>query len=202
MNGNFICIVDDEDIVLKSLEELLTSVGYQVFTFNNPLEFLCSDILHSTSCLISDIRMKYMTGLALQDALLERQIKIPLIFISGHADVEMAVKAIKKGAIDFFTKPININDFLEAVNRGCNYSNTIDQLEEQTSEFNKLESALTARERDVMAYMVKGDVTKVIAKNLNLSPNTVDLYRSRIMKKMKVNSLAQLVRLVMVNSLN
>ncbi len=190
--GN-IYIVDDDAEVLSSLQWLIESLGYNVISFINPLEFLEFKNIIRPACLVLDVRMPGISGLDLQESLLHRNVNLPIIFMTGHGDVPMAVRAMKAGAVEFLTKPVNNQLLLDAINKAIN----LDKLKLEQLDYKQdllmRQSRLTQRERDVMSLIVKGDINKVIAARLNISQNTVELHRSKVMKKMEVKSLAELV---------
>ena len=193
--NTIIYVIDDDAEVADSLKWLLTSMNYQVDTYCTPEEFLTSYKNTTKACLILDVRMPGMSGLQLQEALIERTIYIPIIFMSGHADVPMAVKAMKFGAVDFLTKPINDNQLLEVVNRAIRRLDATLEIENDKKQYLTLIDSLTPREREVMDLMVQGKLSKQIAYDLSISTNTVEIHRAKVLKKMQAKSLAQLVGL-------
>ena len=193
--NTIIYVIDDDAEVADSLKWLLTSMNYQVDTYCTPEEFLTSYKNTTKACLILDVRMPGMSGLQLQEALIERNIYIPIIFMSGHADVPMAVKAMKFGAVDFLTKPINDNQLLEVVNRAIRRLDATLEIENDKKQYLTLIDSLTPREREVMDLMVQGKLSKQIAYDLSISTNTVEIHRAKVLKKMQAKSLAQLVGL-------
>lgn len=193
-------IVDDDKEVTDSLCWLIESVGYKVKIFHNPQKFL-SDYEHQPGCLVLDVRMPEMSGLELQEVLKERQIKIPIIFITGHGDIPMAVRAMKYGATEFLTKPVNNQVLLETINKAIKLDTKQREQEIENAKVLARFDRLTPREREVMELMVKGKLTKVIADNLGISPNTAELHRAKVMKKMEVKALAELVTLAVSNNI-
>lgn len=194
-------LVDDDEVILDSLIWLFKPLHYQVKTYPSAQAFLQNYKTATPACLVSDIRMQSMTGLELQDELKKRQIALPMVFMSAHADVPMSVRAMKKGAIDFLTKPINNQQLLESVNKAIQYDKDTRQRLEERSRAIVLCKTLTEREQQVMVLMVKGNTSKEIAKKLNISPNTVELHRGKVLRKMRVSSLVELVQLTIRNSL-
>jgi len=196
-------LVDDEPEVLKSLQWLVESVGYNVKGFSGGEEFLgeYNEDPSTPSCLVLDIRMPKMCGLELQENLNKKNYRIPIIFMTGHGDIAMAVRGMKAGAIDFLTKPINNQMLLEAINRALRLD------EANGDEVNSRENALskfhhlTPREREVLAFVSDGETTKLIADKLNISVNTCELHRANMMQKMEVKSIAKLVSLVLTHDL-
>lgn len=188
-------LVDDDEKIIQSLKFLLESVNYTVIYYSSADTFMEKYQDKSPACLILDIRMQGMTGLELQEELNKRQIDIPIIFITGHGDIPMSVRAMKQGAVDFLTKPINSQQLLETVNKAIQSQTTKDKQAQERNNLVKLLNQLTAREREVMALMAKGKTTKAIAKELDLSKNTIEVHRARVLKKMKVDSIAALIHL-------
>ena len=188
-------IIDDDSEVAESLKWLLTSVNYQVETYFTSEEFLNAYKKTTKCCLILDVRMPRMSGLQLQEVLIERGISIPIIFMSGHADVPMAVKAMKFGAVDFLTKPINENQLLEVVHKAISKLDAVLEIENDKKQYLLLIDSLTPREREVMELMVQGKLSKQIAYDLGISANTVEIHRAKVVKKMHLKNLAQLVSL-------
>lgn len=193
--NTIVYVIDDDEEVAKSLKWLLMSVNYQVEICLTPEEFLNVYKKTTKCCLILDVRMPFMSGLQLQEVLIKRGISIPIIFMSGHADVSMAVKAMKCGAVDFLIKPINDNQLLEIVHKTISKLDATLEIENDKKQYLSLVDSLTPREREVMELMVQGNLSKQIAYNLGISANTVEIHRAKVVKKMHVKSLAQLVSL-------
>jgi two-component system response regulator FixJ len=194
-SGSVIYVVDDDKGVRDSLSLLLASVGLNCKAYASAAEFLDDYRPDRVSCLVSDIRMPGMSGLELQAELKQRHITLPVIFITGHGDVPMAVSAMKEGAMDFLTKPFRDQELLDRVNAALTAAR--ESFEGQQRELNvraRYES-LTPREAEVMAMVVRGNANKVIAMDLGVSQRTVELHRARVMQKMAARSLAELVRL-------
>lgn len=188
-------VVDDDAAVRDSLGLLLESVGLACQVCESAAEFLELYTSDSIGCLVTDVRMPGMTGLELQQELIQRQIRIPVIFITGHGDVPMAVKAMKEGARDFLTKPFDDQDLVDRIRAAlADASDQFDSLRRQREVRSRYES-LTPRESEVMTLVVQGCANKIIAMDLGLSQRTVELHRARVMHKMQVRSLAELVRL-------
>ncbi len=186
-------VVDDDSAVLSSLKLLLKSVGMNTETYLSAQEFLDSYDPDRPGCLVLDIRMPGMSGLELQEMLQKKKIEVPIIFITGHGDVQMAVHTLKKGAIDFIEKPFNDQVLLDRIQKALAEVNQIrqKQIERKTVERNL--ASLTSREREVMDLVIAGKLNKVIARQLELSQKTVEFHRANVMKKMKVDSVAELV---------
>lgn len=189
-------VVDDDDAVRDALELLMESVGLAVETFGSAQELL-DTIDHSRrGCLILDIRMPGMSGLELQDRLVSDGFDLPVIFISGHGDVPMAVRSMRRGAMDFLLKPFNDQDLLDRIHQALKLDRGRKiELEHQQAIADRI-ATLTPREREVMDLVTEGYTNKVIANRLELSQRTVELHRAKVMEKMGAPSLAHLVRMV------
>ncbi len=194
-------IIDDNEGVTESLCWLIESVGYKVEVYNNARNFLDKYDSSTISCAIVDVRMPELSGPELQEALLEKGFEMPLIFITGHADVPVAVRAMKLGAIDFLTKPTNSQVLLETINKAIRLDIRRRQKQEQNAEVVSREKRLSPREREVMHLIVSGKLTKSIADCLTLSLRTVEMHRANIMKKMEVNSQVELTSVILRNGL-
>jgi FixJ family two-component response regulator len=188
-------IVDDDRGVRDSLSLLLKSVGIANETYSSAASFLEHYRADRLGCLVADIRMPGMSGLELQAELNARHISIPIIFISGHGDVPMAVKAMKDGAMDFLTKPFRDQELLDRINSALGKAEVDFQDQQKALEVRSRFDSLTPREVEVMDLVVKGCANKVIAMDLGVSQRTVELHRARVMQKMAARSLAELVRL-------
>ncbi|MCC7516545.1 MAG: response regulator transcription factor [Pseudomonadales bacterium] len=190
-------VVDDDDAVRESLVFLMKSVGLRAESFSSAQAFLDHYNAARAGCLILDIRMPGMSGLELQDKLNKMGSILPIIFITGHGDVPMAVKAIKSGAADFIQKPFRDQELIDRVREVLEEDAQTRADKLQRTEILKRMDTLTEREREVMAQVVEGKANKVVAIDLNVSQRTVEIHRANVMDKMKARSLAQLVRLVM-----
>jgi len=189
-------VVDDDPSIRESLSLLLSSAGYSVNTFASAKEFLESE--HSTSgpaCLVLDVKMPGISGLDLQKELTSRNYAIPVIFITGHGDIPMSVQAMKKGAVDFLSKPFDDGQLLDAVKVALlKDSQARSDLNEQKHIMQRLDS-LTTRENEILTYLITGMLNKQIAYELKISERTVKAHRKQVFDKMGVNSMAELVRL-------
>ncbi len=187
-------VVDDDDAVRDALSMLFRTAGLRVETFPSAVAFLQCKKLEPVSCLVLDIRMPGLTGLALQEALGERKVRIPIIFITGHGDIPMAVEAVKKGAYDFIEKPFDDYQLL------CQVLNALDSGANLASENTGAPGSagrlalLTEREREVLDLVLAGKPSRQVAQELFISVKTVEFHRSRIMQKMNVRSAAELFR--------
>lgn len=201
MNPHFeetVFIIDDDEAVRDSTEMLVMSVGLKAKTFKSALEFLEHYSEQLFGCLILDVRMPKMDGLELQDELNSRNSTLPIIFISGHGDIPMAVKAIRKGAADFIAKPFRDQELLDSLQKALreNEKAFIKHNSEQET-YAKL-ATLSAREKQVLTQMIDGHANKVIAADLNISQRTVEVHRAHVMDKMRMKSLAQLVKAISI----
>lgn len=196
-NKPTVFIVDDDDPVRDSLKMLMRSVGLTAETFAGAAEFLEAYDPDRPGCLVLDIRMPGMSGMELQDKLNEVHAILPIIFITGHGDVPMAVKAIQYGAADFIQKPFRDQDLLDRINKAIEHdaSNRAQLIE--TRDIEERLANLTPREKEVLDLIVDGRPNKVIAADLDVSQRTVEIHRARVMDKMRASSLAHLVRMVM-----
>jgi FixJ family two-component response regulator len=190
-------IVDDDGAVLDSIAELMTSVGLKPTTFSSAQAFLDAFDPDQPGCLVLDVRMAYMSGTALQESLNALGARIPIVFISGHADVAVAIKTIKAGAVDFVQKPYRDQQLLDSINEALRLDAETRQVSSSSEGLAERLAALTEREREVLDQVVKGLSSKSIARALDISYRTVELHRSHIMQKLRVRSVAELIRLVL-----
>lgn len=189
-------IVDDDEAVRDSLSLLMRSVDLASQTFGSAVEFLDAYKPTAHACLVADIRMPGLSGLDLQQELNRRGVALPLIFITGHGDVPMAVKAMQTGAMDFLQKPFRDQDLLDRIHKALERDRKTRDSRRMAQKIRDRIATLTPRETEVMAKVVEGCANKVIAMDLGVSQRTVELHRARVMQKMGVRSLAGLVRLV------
>lgn len=191
-------IVDDDDAVRDSLGLLMKSVGMEAHGYESAEAFLETLDPDHYGCLVLDVRMPGMSGLELQRELAERNVALPIVFITAHGDIPMAVEAIRLGASDFVQKPFDDTELLAKINAALDTSVTHHREELERNEIRRRTELLTARETQVMSQVVKGKANKVIAADLGVSQRTVEIHRARVMEKMRASSLAELVRMVLV----
>jgi FixJ family two-component response regulator len=188
-------VIDDDASVRQALQGLFRSVGLQAQVFGSTAEFLSSDLPDVASCLVLDVRLPGISGLDFQSELAKAKIYVPIIFITGHGDIPMSVKAMKAGAVEFLTKPFRDQELLDAIGIALNLDRTRRENAKAVSNLRALFESLTPREREVMALVTAGLMNKQIAAQLNVSEVTVKVHRGNAMGKMCARSLAELVRM-------
>jgi RNA polymerase sigma factor (sigma-70 family) len=192
-----VMVVDDDSGVRNAMRILLKSVGIDAMVYGSAQEFLGAWQPSQAGCLVLDIRMPGMSGLELQQQLNLRGAVVPVIFMTGHGDIPMAVEAMQHGAFDFLQKPFRDQDLLDRIQRAIARDS---ERRESLGEHARIEAhleSLTAREREVLDLMVKGKQNKQIAQELGVSPRTIEIHRSRVMEKMDAHSVAELVRMML-----
>ena len=188
-------VVDDDPAVLKGLSRLMRAARLEVATFNSPQEFLERHDPNVPGCLVLDLSMPGLNGLELQEVLTTKGAAVPIIFLTGHGDVPTSVKAMKRGALDFLTKPVNDDDLLQAVHAAIEKDRIARQARAEVDDILQRLATLTPREREVLTHVVSGQLNKEIAQDLGTVEQTIKVHRARVMEKMKVDSVAELVRL-------
>jgi FixJ family two-component response regulator len=190
-----VSVVDDEPAVCISLKRLLRSVGLETRTYASAQEFLRSERPDAPGCLVLDVRLPGLSGLDLQQELTAAKINLPVIFITGHGDIPMTVRAMKAGAVEFLTKPFREQDLLEAIQRGIEQSRTWRHLSAEMRILERRYTSLTPREREVFPRVTSGLLNKQIAAQLGASEKTIKVHRGQVMQKMKAESLAHLIQM-------
>jgi two-component system response regulator FixJ len=190
-------VVDDDEAVRSSTKLLLKSVGLPAVTFASAQEFLDNYDPQQPGCVVLDVRMPLMSGLELQQLLNMRGAIIPVIFITGHGDIPMAVEAMQHGAFDFLQKPFRDQDLLDRVQKALEKDRVNRAQLREKARIRERRDSLTPREREILELMTRGKPNKVMAADLGVSQRTVEIHRARVMEKMGATSLAQLVRMVM-----
>jgi FixJ family two-component response regulator len=188
-------VVDDNASVRRALKRLLGSVGIETETYSSAKQFLDATLADVPCCVVLDVRMPRMSGLELQDRLLASGRELPIVFITGHGDIAMAVEAMKKGAVDFLPKPFNDQDLIDAIHRALAQHERLRGERADREEVLARLERLTPREREVMELVVTGMLNKQIAGELGTVEKTIKVHRARVMEKMEAESLAELVRL-------
>ena len=188
-------VIDDDPSMRAALEDLVGSVGLQVRAFASPQEFLESNRLDAPGCLVLDVRLPGMSGLTFQKELVKEGVTLPVIFITGHGDIPMSVRAMKAGAIEFLTKPFHHQELLDAIHVAIERDRATRRETVLIADLRKRYATLTERERHIMALVVVGRANKQIAADLNLSEITVKVHRGQVMRKMGARSLPELVRM-------
>jgi len=188
-------IVDDDANVRRSIQDLLSSVSLMSEAFATPQEFLDSKRADCSGCLVLDVRLPGMSGLDCQRRLAEAGVTIPIIFITGHGDVPMTVRAMKSGAVEFLTKPFRPQELLDAIQQALERDRELREKRRETEEVRNRYDTLTTREREVMELVVSGLLNKQIAAKLGTGEHTVKIHRGHVIEKMKADSLSALIRM-------
>jgi FixJ family two-component response regulator len=188
-------VIDDDVSMRNALTRLIQSVGLEVKTFASPQEFLLSDLGEAPNCLILDVRLPGISGLDFQRKLAEAGIRIPIIFVTGHGDIAMSVRAMKAGAVEFLTKPFRDQDLLDSIYHALERDRTRRLKDVEIAQLNANYALLTPREKEVFPLAVSGFLNKQIASMLGTTEGTVKVHRSQILRKMNASSFAELVRM-------
>ncbi len=188
-----VLIVDDDPSLRKALSRLLLSAGFRALCFASPQELLDHGAFPGPGCILLDVQMPGLNGLELQNELLARRIETPIIFLTGHGDIPMSVKAMKSGAVDFLTKPFNDATLLQTISLAAARDRSQKAARDEKAAVHKCLDTLTIREREVLDLVVKGLLNKQIAAELGASEKTIKVHRGRVMEKMEIDSVAELV---------
>ena len=194
--GPIVFVVDDDLSVRRSTERLIRSIGLEAQTFASAREFLATPRSERPACLVLDVRMPGLSGMDLQKELAQAGINIPIIFITGHGDIPMSVRAIKAGASEFLTKPFRSQTLLEAIQAAINRNQAERKVRSEIEDLHQRYEQLTPREREVLALVAAGLLNKEVAGKLATTERTIKFHRAHIMQKMRTTSLAELVRMV------
>ena len=194
--GATVFVVDDDASVRKALARSIQAAGLNVKTFASAREFLDQGLPIGPGCLVLDLRMPGLSGLDLQTELNSRNVQTPIIFITGHGNIPATVKAMKGGAVDFLPKPFNVKDLLRVIREAIKKDERLQAFRAENTEVQRRIQTLTPREREVLGLVVKGLLNKQIAAELGAAERTVKVHRGRVMRKMQVQSVADLVRAV------
>jgi len=191
-------VIDDDQAALESLEFLLRTAGINVKAHESAVDFLKGAAEIKSGCIVTDVRMPEITGIDLLKKLKDLKVDVPVILVTGHGDVPLAVEAMKIGAADFLEKPFDDEILLQAVRSACNRQGSKDKHQAQRAEIDGRLAALSNREREVLQGLVRGLANKQIAFDLGISPRTVEIYRANLMTKMQASSLSDLVRMALI----
>ncbi len=189
-------LVDDDQLFRRSTERLIRTAGLNVQPFSSASDFLKSPRPEGPACLVLDVRMPGLSGMDLQRELVQSGFRIPIIFITGHGDIPMSVRAMKAGAVEFLTKPFRSRVLLDAIRAAIERDRSALQKQSETRELRERYEQLTPREREVMTLVAKGLLNKQVAGELSTTEATIKFHRAHIMQKMRANSLADLIRMV------
>jgi RNA polymerase sigma factor (sigma-70 family) len=195
-DASVVFVVDDDPSVRSSLKFLLSTVGLQVESFDSADAFLRKKSAGAPSCLVLDVRLPGLSGIDIQRELAARKIRIPIIFLTGHADIPMSVRAMKAGAVEFLTKPFRDQDLLDAVRVALEKDRASREQEKEVADLQRRFDSLTSREQQVISMLVSGMLNKQIAAELGTAESTVKVQRSRAMEKMHAESLVDLLRMI------
>ena len=194
-HSGVVFVIDDDASVRTELKELFDSVGLKVILLKSPAEFLGYKIPDTSCCIVLDVRMPEMSGLKLQEELTKAEVQVPILFLTAHGDIEIAVAAIKAGAVDFLVKPFRTQDLLDAVFIALEHDNARRTLQKSISTLREYFNALSVREKQVLSHVAAGWLNKQIAAELGISEVMVKVHRAHGMRKMHAKSVAELVRM-------
>ena len=198
MSDQVVHVIDDDEAMRESLSFLLDTAGLTARTYESAVQFLAGADQLDPGCIVTDVRMPEMSGLDLVRRLKERAVPLPIIMITGHGDVPLAVEAMKAGVIDFLEKPFDDDALLAAIRSALSGASRADQQDDERRKFETMLATLSPRERDVLAGVVAGKPNKIIAYELGISPRTVEVYRANVMTKTQAGSLSELVRMALL----
>ncbi len=193
--STIVFVIDDDPAVRKSLSRLLRSVGHKVETFSSAEEFLGREHFDGIGCIILDVQMPGLSGMDLQVELSKTEYSMPIVFITGHGDIPMSVEAMKQGAVHFLTKPFDDDELFRAIGEAIEKDRKAKAKQTEVQDICRRVSLLTPREYEILRYIITGMLNKQIAFRLNIAEKTVKIHRGRIMEKLYVDSVAELVRL-------
>jgi FixJ family two-component response regulator len=188
-------VIDDDASIRKSLSRLLRSAGYTAEAFSSAEEFLRREHFDGVGCILLDVKMPGLSGMDLQEELNKADYHMPIVFITGHGDIPMSVKAMKEGAVDFLTKPFDDKELLQAIEKAIEKDTSARAEYDEALEIRRRIELLTPRENETLRYIITGMLNKQIAYELDIAEKTVKVHRGRIMEKLQANSVAELVRL-------
>lgn len=188
-------VVDDDPSIRRSLERLFRSVGHDCVSFSSAIEFFHSERRDAPACLVLDVRLPGLSGLELQREMAKANMSVPIVFLTGHGDIPLSVRAMKAGAVDFLTKPFHEQDLLDAVRQAIDRDSEARKRQAETSTLRQRYETLTPREREVFSQVVTGLLNKQVAGELGTSERTIKAHRRQVMEKMQADSLADLVRM-------
>lgn len=190
-------VIDDDDAMRRSWAFLIEGEGWEVVTYSNALAFLAANDFSRPGCLLLDVRMPRMSGLELQDALKDKGVDLPIIFISGHGDIDMAVRSLKSGAVDFLQKPVDDRKLLDAISNAVLKNLNARRADAEISSFKTKLESLTQREREVIRMVAQGASNKAVAEGLGISEKTVQVHRGSAYRKLEIHNAAEIARLLM-----
>jgi FixJ family two-component response regulator len=195
MSGAIVNVVDDDEDARKGMGRLLAAAGFDARTYASAVEFLGAIEVESAGCIILDVRLPDLNGLDLQEALTERGVPLPIIFVTGHGEIPDSVRGIQRGAVDFLTKPVDGHVLLDAVQRALAQDTTARAARARRRYLRQRYERLTPREREVFLHLISGQLNKQVAADLQITERTLKLHRASILQKLEVSSMAELARM-------